>query len=483
MSQTTVITEEYIPLKSRIWVSAADASVAILQNVIGGGALTYYYTRVMGLSPELASISWIIFGIWNAINDPLYGYVSDRTKSKLGRRIPYIRYGAPLIALSFILLFLPIPAGENPQTPLFIQLTLGLFLYDTLYTAIASAIYVMPYEMAVSNRARSGVFIWKIIFMAFSTGLPLVVLPIIQPGPGEDAAPFRFIMYLLALIMAAIIFFSTFFYREKNFQQAEKQYPFLKSITESFSNFSFIIFLVTSFTVIYVQTGLMQGVLYYFDEIDVPAMSLYISLAAGIVIGVFFWVQQRDRWGVKKCLLVWLAIFSAGCFVMLALGRIVTAATVSFFLIGLGFAGGMYLIPIMNGDVIDYDEKRTGLRREGMYAGINSLVTKPAISLAQAAFLSILTRFGYQQGLPKGLQPASAETGILIAWMLIPAILLLISCIVTFWYPLAGTSWERTKKELARIHEEKERAHLAALGYRTAENQSAPIKSPIGEQE
>ncbi len=62
-----------------------------------------------------------------------------------------------------------------------------------------------------------------------------------------------------------------------------------------------------------------------------------------------------------------------------------------FFLVGIGFAGGMYLIPLMNGDVIDKDEHHTGLRREGMYAGVNSFITKPAISLAQAVFLSLQT--------------------------------------------------------------------------------------------
>jgi len=65
-------------------------------------------------------------------------------------------------------------------------------------------------------------------------------------------------------------------------------------------------------------------------------------------------------------------------------------------------------------DVIDYDEKLTGLRREGMYAGINSFVTKPAISLAQAAFITIVGWFGFDQSLAKGLQPESAHTGILM---------------------------------------------------------------------
>ena len=64
--------------------------------------MTYFYTKYLGLDEGLASIVWIIFAVWNALNDPLFGYISDRTRSKLGRRIPYIRYGALLYGLVFV---------------------------------------------------------------------------------------------------------------------------------------------------------------------------------------------------------------------------------------------------------------------------------------------------------------------------------------------------------------------------------------------
>lgn len=462
MSENQPLIEEHVPIKSRLAISLSDSAVAILQTVVSGGALTYYFTRVRGLEPELAGIVWLLFGIWNAINDPLFGFISDRTKSNLGRRKPYIRYGAPLIALAFGLLWINL--GDS-QTVMFIQLLLGLFLYDTLYTAIATSIYVLPFEVAVSNKARSTILIWKIIFMVFPNVLPFVIA-IFQPGPGDDPTMYRLIMAGLAIGMGLIVYFSTFFYEEKHFQQQEQQLPFLKSIKESFSNFAFVIFLVLSFSIMYIQTSLMQGVAYYFDEVMGTALPAYIGLGVGIVTGIILWVNRRDRWGVKRCLAIWLGLFALGCLLLLTLGHTIPGAVVGFFLVGIGFAGGMYLIPIMNGDVIDYDEERTGLRREGMYAGINSLVTKPAISLAQWAFLSIIAANGYDQSLTKGLQSSQAETGILIAWTLIPAILLVISIIAMYWYPLAGEKWESIKKKLTVVHQEKEKQFLESLGYR-----------------
>ncbi len=100
----------------------------------------------------------MLFGVWNAINDPLFGYISDRTNSKLGRRIPYIRYGAPILILSFILFWLDVP-GVNSQVGLFVQMLLVLFVFDSLCTAIAISLYIMPYEVAISNKARSSIYI------------------------------------------------------------------------------------------------------------------------------------------------------------------------------------------------------------------------------------------------------------------------------------------------------------------------------------
>ena len=134
------------------------------------------------------------------------------------------------------------------------------------------------------------------------------------------------------------------------------------------------------------------------------------------------------------------------------LAFITPVALVVFLLTGVGFAGGMYLVPIMNGDVIDYDELKTGARREGIYAGVNSLITKPAISLANAAFLMIAKWFGYNTELTAGLQSETAKHGVLVAWMAIPAILLVISAISMKFYPLYGKKWDEQKQSLAERH-------------------------------
>ncbi len=466
----SALQEERVPLASRIWISLADASVAILQSLVAAGALTYYFVNIRGLSLEYTGIVWLMFGIWNAVNDPLFGYISDRTKSALGRRIPYIRFGTPIFIIAFILFWLDIPGVES-QLGLFLQMLLVLFVYDTLYTAIATSLYIMPYEVAISNKARSSIFVWKIIFMVFTIVVPVAIEGTIKPEVGDLAGIsfFRWFMVLFAVAMGVIIFASTFFYKEKHYTQEAEQFGFVRAFIACFTNRSFVVFEVLSFTIIFVQTALMQGLWYYFDEIDVSRTPLYVALAAGIIGGVFLWINRREPWGVKLSTRLFSLIFAIGCFITVFLGQNTIAATLAFFLFGIGFAGGMYLIPLMNGDVVDMDEHRTSLRREGMYAGINSFITKPAISIAQWVMLSIMAAWGYDQGLGKGLQSASAETGILLGWVLVPGILLFISFLALHWYPLDGPEWLGIKAKLAEIHKEKERKYLESKGYKLVE--------------
>ena len=110
-----------VRLSGRLWLAGADSLCGAVCGLVTGGGMTYMYTRWMGFDTDLAALVWLIFGIWNAVNDPLFGFISDHTKSKIGRRIPYIRYGAPFYALTFIVMWIPYLFGKS-QGALFVQM-------------------------------------------------------------------------------------------------------------------------------------------------------------------------------------------------------------------------------------------------------------------------------------------------------------------------------------------------------------------------
>ena len=478
MEQTKILEEKKVKTSSAVWLGAANSFTGILCAFAEGAALTYFYTVHMGLSVYISGIIWIIFGIWNAINDPIYGFIADRTKSKLGRRIPWIRYGAILMAVTYAISWIPFGAMKGNQVFLAAQMIIALFLYDTVYTAVASAIYVMPYEMAVTNKARSPIFLWNIAFSIFSYGIPMFANGFLTDLIENNATIFPFIMAGLGLFAGAIVFVSTFFYKENGYIKEEPQPKFFEGLKMCLKNKSFLLFEVISWTVIYAQAALMMGLTYVngFWAVDSVQYNgwfggnsmfvLYGALLLGAVGGIILFVNRAQKWGTRICALIMTGVMATGTLVTSFLGKYFPVTVFGFVCAGVGLAGGLYIVPMVNGDVMDKDELDNGSRREGVYAGINSLITKPAGSLANAIFPIMLAGFGFNKDLKDAAgvtdfinQPQSAKDWMFFCWMFITAILLILSFVAMWFYPLHGPKWNEQKDKLAEEHRIKEQAY------------------------
>lgn len=464
---------EKIPVSSKIWLGGADCMITTLCNIITGGGLTFFFVNYFGMDPSWSAACWLIFGIWNAVNDPLFGYISDRTRSKLGRRIPYIRYGSLVIAAVFVLSWVTFfDSGSNVQ--MFIQMLTSLFIFDALYTMIATSLYVMPFEMAITNEARSRILLVKVIFGFIALSVPLVLLAKLEAILDSSLRTFQLLMTGIGIFAGGIMFISSFFYRESKYIQHEEQYPFLKSLITCFKNRSFIAFEIISFSITFIQTALMIGLSYYFESNGIGIIPCYAAMFVGIIFGMVLWSKLSIKWDVKKSIVMMCWIFGGGLIFMLALGFLTVGGIVGFFCAGIGFSGGMYLIPLMNGDVIDYDEHISGLRREGMYAGVNSFICKPAISIANAAFPAILSCFGYDSGLALNAQSSLAVFGIRFAWLAVSGLLLIICAIgLQLFYPLYGRKWREIKDGLRIVHEKKYAAYTIRVMQEAAEEEAS----------
>ena len=160
-------------------------------------------------------------------------------------------------------------------------------------------------------------------------------------------------------------------------------------------------------------------------------------------------IKLIGKFGVKKTFI--LAVFWAGMSFLLIffIGWTIGFAIIGFILIGIGFSGFMLTNQVVIADIVDYDETRTGKRRETTYSGINALITKPAVSIANWLFLLIINGFGFDSG--QETQSFSAQLGIMIGFALIPAIFLILGAIAMFFYPLDGPQWLAQKAELIQL--------------------------------
>lgn len=493
--------EEKVKTSSAVWLGAANAGTGLLCAFAEGAAFQYLFVNKLGLNETLNMVVWIIFGIWNAVNDPIYGFLADRTHSKLGRRIPWIRYGAPIMAVIYALMWLPALEGNGiAQWLLFLQELLGLFLYDILYTAIASAIYVMPYEMAVTNKARNKIFLFNILFSLINFGAPMILNSQLDKLIEHNANIFPLIMAGMGLVCGAIVFVSTFFYKENGYIVEEKQPKFLEGLKMCLKNKSFLLFEVVSWTVIFAQNALMVGLTYVSGMWAIDGapngwigsnsiMVLYGALAVGVILGIVFFNFTRNKLGLRTEMLILTGCMGSGCLLGAFLGQYFLVCVLTFFLCGIGLAGGLYLVPMVNGDVIDKDEVDNGSRREGVYAGINSLITKPAGSIATALFpLMIATFFGFNKDLKTTVtndtgkvvevinyadQSMQAKNGLFVCWFLITGILLVLSFIAMWFYPLHGKKWDEKKKELSEQHLKKQQEYEQKMLAKIEEDKKA----------
>lgn len=474
MSDETDIFEEHVPVSAKIAYGSAYSASSLISG-IGLTAINIFYLKVLGLDPGAMAISWILFIVWNMINDPLIGILQDKTHTKIGRRIPYLRYGAPFYALAFIWIWFPF---TNVKELLFFNHLLMLFVFDTLYSMMGLITYSLPAEMAVTSKERGNIMLY--VTAIGSLGLVgSIVIPLIYLGEVPDVEGFRLMMIIFGILSGVVIYLSSYFIKENEYTVTEETLGFWQSIKECFKNKPFLIVEISIFSLVIMQNVVVGYLIFLFDYLaDITMHPFNIALLIiGIVIIAYYiiWLTKSiEKFGLKKMIQVGCIIAIIGFVALLFIGLSLNINQfnklpfIGLFFPLLAILGGLLCYIIFNAplmaDVIDYDETLTGKRRETTYAGINALITKPAVSIGNALFLGIIALYNYDSNIsdPKG-QDVSVATGVIIAFTLIPAICLIIGVISLKWYPLDGKEWNLKKKELQRIHIQKEKDYIESL--------------------
>ncbi len=458
--------EENLPLKLKLAYGGLGAGIN-LPSQIAFSAITFFYNVILGLNAELIGIAWLLFSFWNAINDPIFGFIEDNTKSeKYGRRVPYIRFGAPVYGLVFVLCWIPF-VDQNNEIALFINLIIVLFVFDTIFTILGLINYTLPAEMALTVKARGNLLMYSNIISSISLLIAYILPIIFLTGNESPDAPFIFLiaMIVVGVISTVILFISSFYLKENKYTQMEPTLPIVKAVKETFKNTPFLIFEGANFSFTIAQTILTTAIFYYIDYVlkltgiftTIPLIIVFLMIF--VFIGVFNIIIRKI--GVKKTFI--LALFWTGLSFLLIffIGWTFQFALIAFILVGSGISGYMLSNQAVVADIVDYDEVRTGKRRETTYSGINALITKPAISLANWLFLVIISLFGFDSA--QKVQNLSTQLGIMAAFALIPFFFLFAGGLIMLFYPLDGSQWLTQKDKLINIHQLKEKNYLDYL--------------------
>jgi len=443
-----------------VYWGLASMGLALIGGIFGS-TLPIFYQDYLGLGARWISLVSLLYALWNAVNDPLFGFITDNTRSRLGRRIPYLRFTAPFLALTFFLVWM-VPESAS-DFAVFLWMLLSMLLYDTSFTIIGlvhSALLPELSEYEDDRGALQGVSAFASL-IGFALGF--IIPQLFRPKGDEPGSLLTMRLALLAvgIIGAALIFLLSYKVKERPaLSRNDEKVTFKEFISFTFSSRSALIVIAANFMRILVQTIMMGAVFYLADYlVRINGMILMLFFFIPMVAGIGTAGVIRKKVGVLAAQQLYLAIGAVGLFSMLFMP--VSLLPLSVLITGFGMGGPEALTYVLLSQTIDEDELRSGRRREGAFFGTNALLTKPAQSLGIAIPPLILEQTGFITREANGGriffdQPAAALMGIRIYTGLIPALAYLLAILILVFYPIRGAYKQKLEQQVMDRHTAKE---------------------------
>ena len=442
---------------TKLAYGAGDLGPAIVSTV-NGFFLNAFLIEVAGIRPATAALIFLLVKIWDAVNDPFVGMLTDRTKTRWGRRRPWLLFGAVPFALAFFLQWV-VPDWRDEG--LFWYYLLVALLLDTGFTAVNVPYAALTPELTPDYDERTSLNAYRFSFSILGGTLAAFFHAVIVSGY-EGTAVLR--GYLIsAAIWAGVIVVSniiTFaFTRESQFQQEmPEEIPFFQGLKIVFNNRPFIyvtlIYLLAWLAIQFVQNNLILYVKYWSQAED-QFQWLLLALQVGAFTFLLIWSRVSQHIGKQKVYYIGTAFWIVAGVLLF----FVPAGNVTWlFVLGPIASVGVsvcYLIPwSLLPDVVDLDEVETGQRREGIFYGFFVFLQKLGISLGLATSNLILDVAGYVKPAYAGAPLAPAQAGgVLLALRifvsLVPVIILLFSYVVMARYPISRERHAEIRATLA----------------------------------
>jgi GPH family glycoside/pentoside/hexuronide:cation symporter len=431
-------------------------------------ALLYldFLVNVVGLAPGLAGIAIGAGRIWDAANDLFIGALSDRTRSRWGRRRPYLLFGAVPFGLAFVFMWLAPPGGSASQPVMALYYAGTYVLFDTLFTLVNVPYIALTPELAPTYDERTSLHSYR---MAFSIGFgligaiaPLALVDLLSGGsasPDARRAAYGGMAVILALVSVAPIYVTALTARERpEFQTLPTPSP-----RESFrlvtGNRAFLIaagiYLLTWIPIDLIQYVLVFLMRDYFGLSGGERDLAFLLLFGVAVLALPLWVWVARRWDKRRAYQIGIALLSA---MLIALSLAQPGQTVLVLLIaavaGVGLSAAHAIPLAILPDVIDWDELRSATRQEGAYYSVITLTQKVIGAATIALTGALLAATGYVAqgtGASAGAeQPPAAIDVIRFLTGPLPALFFLLGIGLVSVYPITRERHARILRALER---------------------------------
>ncbi len=408
--------------------------------------IQFLYIDTLGVRAAWIGLVWALYGIWNAVNDPLAGYLSDRTRTRFGRRLPWMYAFLIPLVITFFLLWFPFAGANWSEYGLLFYFLAIVLLFDLCWTVFVVNWTSLFPEMASGEGERAGLSGLRETFSIFGLLVGVALPPVLA---GADWSNRGYMAIMLSAVTLVSLIITMAGSKERREFAAEPAPGFMESLRLTLGNRDYVYFLAANLMIQYVFLAMSASLPFYakyvlriqgpatFAGVTLdPEMQTSILLAAAFLAAL---PAMALWWVLAKRYSAWRALRAA---------TLLGAASALYFffpndfasglagtaLFGISLAGMMMLSNPLIADVTDADEVATGARREGMFFGINGLVIRFAFVIQGILTAIIFTVTGYvnpSEGVLFPEQPAAAlfgmrlMTGGLTALALVAAFFLL----------------------------------------------------------
>ncbi len=398
---------------------------------------TFFYTETIGLSMQLIALGNVLYAIWDAFNDPVAGWLSDRTRTRWGRRKPWLLVSVPVFVMSSILFFSP-PAALGTGVGLAVYFTVFLMLTETGNTISSVNYHSLLPELyrEESNRNKANSIRQAMQLVGMIIGVSLV--PMITSAIGYQTTAI-----VLGLLSGALIIYSILGCKERSEFSECEQPGLFASLKALATNRNFWLVSVSHFFYQSTSGLLLAGIPFYIKYTlglpDSNATFLSAAVFVSAIPSMYLWYRLINKLGALKSWRIALAWLGASLIPMYFVSGLIPACICGV-LVGVGIAGVTANLDMVNSVLIEDDAARYGVRREAtFFAGI-SFITRLSSLTRSGVFLLLFALFGFESGDNPGLMPGTAARYMMIVFpILLMALSVGVSLLVKFKKPAEAT--------------------------------------------
>lgn len=396
--------------------------------------LLYFMTDILGIAAGLAAIALAAPRFWDVVLDPLVGAVSDRTRSRWGRRRPYLFVGAILMSLSFVFLF-SVPDGLSVDARFWYVLAIFI-VSSTAYSVFAVPYVTMPAEMSDLPEERTRIMAYRMGFALAGLLIGATVAPLLVEWFGGGRPGYAMMSYLVGGFCGLTMFVAFLASRRIRLSEKVSDGPGLRQqLRTALGNRPFFILLATYVVQISGISAFMATVPYYVIHIQRGSAGgaglVFLALMSVALLATPVWSAVAIRWGKWICYVAATALYAAVSLIFVALPETLHPQAPLMLAAALGISfGGIMMIPFsMLTDTIQLDSLTTGLHREGMFTGVWMAGEKAGLAMGPLIVGSILALAGFVPSVDGAVvtQPETALAGIKAAFAIVPAVVVLTS--------------------------------------------------------